>query len=487
MVKKSNSVSNTPKTRSNNPFTPMRRFFFKLELLKPIAALGKRVRDQSHLADILEHLPENKPSKTIDYPPIGSSSSITTPEPKTAAFIKDRVGQQTRERTARIALQQHDQPLDAIVITTLPSYPFCCHEDLLMMSRSQLVEVAMLLNSRLPASSQIELIDGISDAHIRHSIETLVGIVPDMPGAPKAIKSRPFEWMNTREIDLLTDPEQAILPSPPTSPLSMRVSRRQEKALPVMMSPPHLLERLEEEDENDFFTMKRPLKKRKVSKSAIVPVSDTSILDQDIDMEVRTPTRALYLRLPMSVESPTLFMGLAPSHMVLRSHSQYGIEQSSPSPFSSPDVFKVDSAFVNSKPRYRSIGKNPARKGGRKAGGSQPGSSRKTNKTKTTKHDYLEKKGTIITRTLNYRPFELPASNSDRYYYTKKPLSSTSTKSSNSSDEKVAIASFEDDKNSGISPVEREGNQVAGGGIENLTVGCALEMESENQMDTSDV
>ena len=44
--------------------------------------------------------------------------------------------------------------------------------------------------------------------------------------------------------------------SPSKSPLSMRVSRRQEKALPVMTSPPHLLERLEEEDdENDFFTI----------------------------------------------------------------------------------------------------------------------------------------------------------------------------------------------------------------------------------------
>lgn len=439
----------------------MRRFFFKLELLKPIVALGKRVRDQSHVADLSEQLPDKKSSQAIDDPP-----------------IKDRVGQHTRERTARIALQQHDQPLDAIVITTLPSYPFCCHEDLLMMSRSQLVEVAMLLNSRLPAFSQIELADGIPDAHIRHSIETLVGIVPDMPGAPKAIKSRPFEWMDTRELDLLTDPERDTLPSPPTSPLSMRVSRRQEKALPVMTSPPHLLERLEEEDESDFFTMKRPPKKRKVSRSTIVPVSDTSVLDEDIDMEGGTLTRARDLRLPLSVESPTLVMnmGLASSHMVLRSHSRHGIVQSSPSSISSPDVFKVDSAFINSKPRYRSSGKNSARKSGRtKAGGSQPSSSRKINKTKATN---LERQTTI--RTLNYRPFELPASNSARYY-TKKPLSSTSTKSSNSSDEKVAI---EDDKNNGISPVEHGDNQVAGG-IENLTVGCTLEMG--NQMDTSNV
>ena len=238
------------------------------------------------------------------------------------------------------------------LITTLPSYPFCCHEDLLMMSRSQLIEAALSLNSRLPAVSQIELADSIPDAHIRHSIETLVGIVPDMPGAPKAIKSRPFEWMDNREkIDLLL--EQDILPSPPTSPLSMRVSRRQEKALPVMMmmSPPHLLERLDEadeEDENNFFMMKRPLKKKqKVSRFTIVrPVVDTlRIVDEDVDMErglSGTPTRTRDLRLPMNaVESPTLFTDTSSSshRMMLRLHSpsQCSIEQrqqpqSSPSP-----------------------------------------------------------------------------------------------------------------------------------------------------------
>ncbi|KAF8154431.1 hypothetical protein B0H34DRAFT_660259, partial [Crassisporium funariophilum] len=81
--------------------------------------------------------------------------------------------QQTNQR-ARLAIQQHDEPLDAVVITTLPSYPFCCHEDLIMMSRQQLVEVASFLNSRLPRQSQIELGDAVTDANIRHSIETLV-------------------------------------------------------------------------------------------------------------------------------------------------------------------------------------------------------------------------------------------------------------------------------------------------------------------------
>ncbi|KAF8960803.1 hypothetical protein BDZ97DRAFT_1665277, partial [Flammula alnicola] len=75
---------------------------------------------------------------------------------------------------ARLAIQQDDQPLDAIVVTTLPCYPFCCHEDLLMMTRHQLIEVAALFNAHLPCAMQIEVSETVTDAHIRHCIETLV-------------------------------------------------------------------------------------------------------------------------------------------------------------------------------------------------------------------------------------------------------------------------------------------------------------------------
>ena len=402
----------------------MRRFFLKLELLKPIVALGKRERDhQSPVVDILE---KQKSSQAIDRssPLLIDSSSFIVPQQN----VTDRIQQQqptTRQSIARIALQQHDQPLDAIVITTLPSYPFCCHEDLLMMSRPQLVEAGLLLNSRLPACSQIELANGVPDAHIRHSIETLVGIVPDMPGAPKAVKFRRFE---TRDTDSFGDLElQDTLPSPPTSPLSMRVSRRQEKALPVLSSPPHLLERLEEEDENDFFTMNRPLKKkRKVIRSM------KSMLDKDMDIEGGTLIRAR--------DFPSMHVSN---------------QQSSPSPLSSPNVFKVDRAFINMKPRYRSM--DARKRSGRKV--ASAGSPRKP----------AEKK----TITLNYRPFEFPTNNSGRYHMRTTPLSS---KSSNASDEKAAEeesdnSSWFGNHNSGISPVEHDDNQVTGG-IENLTVGC---------------
>jgi hypothetical protein len=78
--------------------------------------------------------------------------------------------------------------------------------------------------------------------------------------------------------------------------------------------------------------------------------------------------------------------------------------------------------------------------------------------------------------TLNYRPFKLPTNNSGRYHMRIKPLSSTSTKSSNSSHEKAVIAGIEDESDNNTSwlrnmKAEYEDNQVAGR-IKNLTVGC---------------
>ncbi|PBK64803.1 hypothetical protein ARMSODRAFT_866600, partial [Armillaria solidipes] len=73
-----------------------------------------------------------------------------------------------------IALQNEDACEDAIVITTLDTVPFCCHEDLLTMSRSQLVQVATTLNARLPAVLRINTSLNRSDSFIRNSIEVIV-------------------------------------------------------------------------------------------------------------------------------------------------------------------------------------------------------------------------------------------------------------------------------------------------------------------------
>lgn len=87
-----------------------------------------------------------------------------------------------------VALQTDDPSLDsdAIVITSLNTLPFCCHADLITMTRPQLLTVAGTLNERLPNALKIDTGDGRSDAFIRNSIEILVGIQPQpqRPGDP---------------------------------------------------------------------------------------------------------------------------------------------------------------------------------------------------------------------------------------------------------------------------------------------------------------
>ncbi|KAJ3810561.1 MAG: hypothetical protein NXY57DRAFT_858111, partial [Lentinula lateritia] len=73
-----------------------------------------------------------------------------------------------------VALQNLDNQYNAVVITALEDIPFCCHEDLLTMSRAQLVAVAQSLNVKLPAAMQIDVTDIRTDFFIRKSIEVLV-------------------------------------------------------------------------------------------------------------------------------------------------------------------------------------------------------------------------------------------------------------------------------------------------------------------------
>ncbi|KAJ3739115.1 hypothetical protein DFH05DRAFT_1407928, partial [Lentinula detonsa] len=77
-------------------------------------------------------------------------------------------------RHARAALQNMDETYNAVVITALENIPFCCHEDLLTMSRSQLVAVARSLNTKLPSVMRIDISDQRTDFCIRKSIEVLV-------------------------------------------------------------------------------------------------------------------------------------------------------------------------------------------------------------------------------------------------------------------------------------------------------------------------
>ncbi|KAF8191265.1 hypothetical protein BJ912DRAFT_902501 [Pholiota molesta] len=255
------------------PLTPMRRFLGKFDLVRPIFSLGKRTRENTAYSTAADC---RSRQDTFNHLENSLSEDISSSPP------------QIIER-ARVALQQDDEPFDAIVITTLPCYPFCCHEDLLLMSRQQLINVAATFNARLPHVMKIEISDTVSDAHIRHCIERLAGIVPDIPAAPRRIRS----WLDKKRKE--SEDPQAFLsskipqldkfPSPPASPLAMRASRRRSFTT-LISTPPRMLERLDEEDEK---SEERPLKKRKVS-----------------DVKA-TPTRFLY-------EHVGIDMDISPAH-----------------------------------------------------------------------------------------------------------------------------------------------------------------------------
>ena len=336
------------------PMTPIRRFLCTLDLIQPILALGKRNRDCGCIslsgaegpAEGLRRLPDDRDSHSIDgqetVPPSSLSRQKSTL--KSPSHSPGSLPQRAR-RPARLAIQHDDHSFDAVVVTTLPCYPFCCHEDLLTMSRQQLVEVAVLFNSRLPSSRQIEVSDAATNAHIRHSIETLVGIVPDVPGAPKGVKSRTMSKNDRISLSL----EDSILPSPPTSPLAMRVSRR--RGVPLIASPSRALGCLQEEDEEKLFANKRRFKRRKVSEAnaTLGHLSYGTIGEGSMDLT--SPGRALtcsttgsfeMLFTPASIVSPG-------NGMVLSSPVQKRVADSD-----DPTIASVSRDLPVTKPTYAS-------------------------------------------------------------------------------------------------------------------------------------
>ncbi|KAI1792256.1 hypothetical protein LXA43DRAFT_944356, partial [Ganoderma leucocontextum] len=144
------------KTRSNS----MRRFL--RDVLKPtpaLSTLGKRERTED---------PGDHKDPSTRRSDVSSAAS-------TAA--------------ACIALQNEDPLEDAIVITALSVAPFCCHADLITMSRFQLLTVAAILNAKLPHALQIDVSPACSDVAIRYAIELLVGLRDNPLHKPQATPS----------------------------------------------------------------------------------------------------------------------------------------------------------------------------------------------------------------------------------------------------------------------------------------------------------
>ncbi|EIN05467.1 hypothetical protein PUNSTDRAFT_137579 [Punctularia strigosozonata HHB-11173 SS5] len=132
---------------NRNPFSPVRRLQPLLNFLKPKTAPHHAVPATP------PHARGHKRSRTEGLP---ARACRTPPH--------------------RVALQHLDTSRDAIVITALAAFPFCCHEDLVTMARAQLVDVALALNASLPGPMQIDVNPARGEGAIRRAIEVVVGL-----------------------------------------------------------------------------------------------------------------------------------------------------------------------------------------------------------------------------------------------------------------------------------------------------------------------
>lgn len=138
--------------------------------------------------------------------------------PRTASRFIQGVRSTSRTGEVSVAIQNEDTTEDAVVVTSLDKIPFCCHADLLLMRREQLLTVASILNGRLPIALQIDT--DRPDSYIRNSIEFTVGLRNNPPDAP----TKP------------ATPSRNFVPSSPISPLA-RHSRSQNSQLIAGPSP----------------------------------------------------------------------------------------------------------------------------------------------------------------------------------------------------------------------------------------------------------
>ncbi|KAG6888247.1 hypothetical protein C0992_009203 [Termitomyces sp. T32_za158] len=285
-----------------------RRFFFKLELLKKRRA--HRPFDYNNLDPIIDTPPEKVPVRNLFQSPHTYGKENIPSLPPSAPVSNLPVRNAPWHK--RVALISEDHSEDAVIVTTLDTVPFCCHEDLITMSRKQLIDVACALNARLPVVLAIDTDEALATSWIRASIERVVGIRADVPRAPKVVKvlrdsngSLERKWKGASSGVKM---DRTL----PTSPLA---SRSQQFGSLVSPGLDRLVEEDEEDDEEE---VDRLSKRRKLvfedtggkSDSDVVMASDTE----------HTPTP-----LPQRARSCFLRAKISPSPVptkVLRSQSQ---------------------------------------------------------------------------------------------------------------------------------------------------------------------
>ena len=190
------------------------------------------------------------------------------------------------------------------MVTSLEKIPFCCHADLLLMNREQLLTAASVLNERLPGALRIDM--DRPDSYIRNSIEFIVGLRNDPPDAPMKPAT----------------PSRNFIPSSPISPLAKR-GRSQRSQL--VASPPPLGDVTEEEESEGPPVVtpqrpsNRPLKRRKLVQGSVSPTpSPARPRPSTLQNLGSTPTQRITRSQSTHVARPLQAL----PDRVLRSHSQ---------------------------------------------------------------------------------------------------------------------------------------------------------------------
>lgn len=224
--------------------------------------------------------------------------------PRTASRFIPAVRSTNCTGEVSVAIQNEDATEDAVVVTSLDKLPFCCHADLILMNRGQLLTAASTLNDRLPAALQIDT--DRSDSYIRNSIEFIVGLRNDPPDAP------------TKPVT----PSRNFVPSSPISPLAKH-GRSQNSQL--VASPLPLGDVTEEEEiEGDPVVTphrpsKRPLKRRKLIQE---PASPTPPRVQPRPSTLWSLSSTPTQRITRSQSTHNTRPLQPPYDRILRSHSQ---------------------------------------------------------------------------------------------------------------------------------------------------------------------
>ncbi|KAG6878236.1 hypothetical protein C0993_010358 [Termitomyces sp. T159_Od127] len=311
MINMPKKVSRSSKHTPLRDTTPAggRRFFFKLELL------GKRRThqpfDYNNLDPVVDTPPEKAPVRNLFQPPHTYDKENRPPLPP--PVLATTLPTHDIPWPERVALINEDHAEDAVVITTLDTVPFCCHEDLITMSRKQLIDVALALNARLPAVLAIDTDEALATSWIRASIERVVGIRADVPRAPKVVKVLRDSNGSKERKGINGGPGGKMDRTPPTSPLG---SRSQQFGSLISPGLDRLVEEEEEEDDNE--EADRLSKRRKLVFEDTGGESDSDVVMAS-DPE-QTPTS-----LPQRARSCFLKVKISPSPAptrVLRSRSQ---------------------------------------------------------------------------------------------------------------------------------------------------------------------